>query len=361
MQYFLFLKERVIKICMKGKEKKHMASVNYEKIKSVAVAKAMFRHCDKALRVETEHANKDINKDWTMFNTQSVKSYKEACERFDRRLNYIDSLPNANKRKDRVVLFGLDIPKPKDLIEDDENEWFYEVGKIIRKFYGKENVIADYIHRDEVHKYLNPKTNEEELSRVHQHIYIIPFCKYKLKKKNGLEITVEKLSGKEFSKKSNIIALNKAIEDMTRIKYNCRWQTGEKTKSTASVEELKKTSLKAEYKKLSQLKATNELAYAIVEREHQYKALKEDIRIVSEQPTADKLDEICERWGCQEYQIKYGDNVNVFRQKTALIKEFLNEILNWFIELFDSVLGYQYERDKRDTKYFDYYEPEIDI
>lgn len=334
-----------------------MASVNYEKIKSVAEAKAMFRHCDKEMRIITEHSNKDINKDVTEMNTQSIRGYKEACARFDRRLKFIDSLPNANKRKDRVVLFGLDIPVPENLSFEEQNEWFYEVRAILKSFYGEENYIADYNHYDEVHTYIDPLTNKEVESRPHKHAYIIPFCTYSVKKKDGSKEEVSKLSGKEFSKKANIIAINNAIEKMTREKFGCKWQTGEKTKSTATVEELKKASLVAKQKELSRLNyeiaqksVTNDLVSEIINKEQKYMYAVEDIKYLKSEPTVDGIEYICSYWNCPEYKISDTADMNVFWQKVNELIEYLVSFLEWLASLFYDILGKPYERVVEETR-----------
>lgn len=355
-----------------------MASVNYEKIKSIAEAKAMLRHCDKEKRMTTEHSNKEIDRSLTYKNYQSVVDYKIACKRFDKRLGYIDNLPNANKRKDRVVMFGLDIPKPKALPEYFEKSWFKEVEKIISDFYGVENIVANYVHYDEVHKYVNPITKKEEESRAHLHSYIIPFCKCKSKKKDGKIEIVEKLSGKEFSKRSNIVSLNKKIDDMTREKFNCKWMTGEKTKSTASVEELKRASLETKKKELNSLnysiekqkevliknkqeinsvnnelaekRVSNKLVNSVLNIEENYKYAKEDLIYLKNNPTTSGHNRVNTAWNKPVEDINQNDDYYTASQKLSNLLEWLNAAYNHFKDLLEKILGREYEQEISETQ-----------
>ena len=93
-----------------------MASVNFEKYKTAQAVKAVVKHCDKEQRQLTEnHNNQDINKNMSCKNLQySNTNYKSTCKRFDDRIAFLDTLENQNKRKDRVLCFGLEIPCPAE-------------------------------------------------------------------------------------------------------------------------------------------------------------------------------------------------------------------------------------------------------
>lgn len=207
-----------------------MASVDFMKLKTASSVKAMLRHCDREERQDgKEHANKEINPSATARNLQLNRSYAETCKMYDDRLKELDSVPGANRRKDRVTCFGLSVPVPDGLSEADEEAFFSMVGKIIKEQYGKENLLQSYIHRDEKHKYKDVDTGRERMSRTHAHFYVIPEI-------NG------KLNGKEFSKKANMVKLNKAIDDMSLKMFHRCFMTGAKRKSRKSVEELKNES-----------------------------------------------------------------------------------------------------------------------
>ena len=207
-----------------------MASVNFQKFKSVTEAKAVLRHCDKQERLATQrHTNQDINKSHTRANKQLKGNYRETCKRFDERIDFLDSLEGANKRKDRVIMFSLDIPVPKDMKKEHYDEWFLKVRDEVAKQYGKDNVLQMYVHKDEQHKYVNAETKQECVSRVHAHIPVIP-------------VKDNKLNGKWFSSRSNMIKLNNAIHEMTERDYGLEFMDGSRKKSRDSVECLKRAS-----------------------------------------------------------------------------------------------------------------------
>jgi len=206
-----------------------MASVNFEKFKNAQQVKAMFRHCDEEKRLNTNHSNIDINKSATPNNVQGNLDYDAACKRYDDRIAFLDAQPRANRRKDRVTCFGLNIPAPKDLKPENEKAFFMEVLEIIKNQYGEDNIIQYYIHQDEKHKYINYETGEQCMSRAHMQCYVVPEHK-------------GKLNGKWFSNKSNMIKLNNAIHKMAQEQFNVMFMDGSKKKSRKTVEQLKSES-----------------------------------------------------------------------------------------------------------------------
>lgn len=206
-----------------------MASVNFEKIKSASQVKAFLRHCDKDERKKNTHSNNQINKDLTYNNLSFFKDdYLSTCNRFDARIDELDSTTNTNKRKDRVLCFGLSIPAPAGLTSDEERKFYSYATQMLQCKYGKDNVIAGYVHYDEVHSYLNPDTNSIDTSRSHLHLYIVP-------EKDGI------LNGKWFSSKANMIHVNNSIDEMCMSQFGVPFMTGSKKKGK-SVEDLKRRS-----------------------------------------------------------------------------------------------------------------------
>lgn len=223
-----------------------MASVDYEKYKSAQDVKAKFRHGDIEERLKHEHSNQDINKLVTPYNYQLNLSYAQSCDRFDSRIEYLDSLEGANKRPDRVLCFGLEIPCPLGLDETQEWEFFKKTYELVSKQYGTKNVMAGYYHRDEQHEYINAETGEKQMSRNHAHFYVVPEV-------NG------KLNGKVFSSRSNMMRLNKAIHEMCQSDFGVDFMDGSKRKSKKSVETLKNQSEQLEFdNKLYELNKTIE-------------------------------------------------------------------------------------------------------
>ena len=213
-----------------------MASVNFEKLKAAQQVKAMFRHCDEEKRLETNHSNIDINKSATPNNMQGNLDYNAACKRYDDRIAFLDSKPGANRRKDRVTCFGLNVPAPRDLKPEDERAFFMLVLEIIKNQYGEDNIIQYYVHQDEKHEYINSETGEQCMSRSHMQCYVVP-------EHNG------KLNGKWFSNKSNMIKLNNAIHKMAQEQFNVMFMDGAKKKSRKTVEQLKSESTYLEAQK----------------------------------------------------------------------------------------------------------------
>ena len=210
-----------------------MASVNFEKLKGAAETKAMLRHCDKEERLKHEHSNKQIDKDHTRYNAQMNRSYKQTCEFYDKRIDELDSTTNTNKRKDRVTCMGLSIPFPEGMDDKKGTEWCNKCLNIIRDMYGRQNVVQTYIHFDEKHEYKNAETGEQETSRSHMHVYVIP----------ELE---GKLNAKACMSKKRMIELNNRVHQMTESDYGLQFMDGSKTKSDESVTSLKNKSRKRE-------------------------------------------------------------------------------------------------------------------
>ena len=212
-----------------------MASIDFMKLHLPQDVKRTLRHCDRDYRLKDNHANPDIDKSRTFLNGQSF-DYPTACKRYDDRIEELDSVEGANKRKDRVTAFSLDIPIVHGI--SDEESYADDICDIIENAVGSENVVCEYVHFDEIHDYIDSETGEKKTSLAHLHIIVVP------------EID-GKLNGKAFSSRKNMKALNAAVDKMTREKYNVPFLTGNfyKTKSVKSVEELKNDSRIAEMQK----------------------------------------------------------------------------------------------------------------
>lgn len=165
-------------------------------------------------------------------------NYGAAWGRYKARIDEIDaSALNTNKRKDRVTMLSLEIPVP-DALSGEENaerrkQWFKGVALIIAKKYGAKNIVQCAIHEDEVHAYIDAETHEERVSREHMHISIIP-------ERDG------QLNCKWASKRSNIVQVNKAVDDYTRAEFGEEFHTGARKRSAATVNELKAESARLE-------------------------------------------------------------------------------------------------------------------
>ena len=206
-----------------------MASVNFEKLKTPQQVKAMLRHCDGEERMEANHSNIDIDKSKTSGNMQGDLDYTAACQKYSERIAFLDAKPGANKRKDRVTCFGLNVPAPKDLKPEDEKAFFLAAIKIIINQYGENNIIQYYMHQDEKHAYIHAETGERCMSRSHLQCYVVP-------EHNG------KLNGKWFSSRANMVKLNNSIHRMAQEQFGVMFVDGSKKKLRRAVEELKNES-----------------------------------------------------------------------------------------------------------------------
>lgn len=214
-----------------------MASVDFMKFHAPSEMKRVVRHCDKYQRLKDGHRNPDIDKSLTAKNTQLPnRGYARVCELYAAKIKYLDSQPGANKRIDRVTAFGLEVPCPKDLRETYRAQWFQDVFEIICVQYDIKNVLQYYVHYDEVHNYVHAETGQWQESRVHSHCIIIPEHE-------------NRLNGKWFSSRQNMIKLNNDIHDMTMKKYGVEFMDGSKKGSIKRVEQLKHESDAKEWEK----------------------------------------------------------------------------------------------------------------
>ena len=211
-----------------------MASVNWEKFKSVQRAKAVMRHDCKDTREACEqHTNEHLQSALTPENSGVWDKYGEASKRYDDRMA---ELPPPG-RKDAVVGLGFSIPAPADLPKDREEEWFARVLDLMGEHYGLENIACYAIHRDEVHDYIDPDTGKTETSRIHAQGVLIP-------ESDG------RLCAKDVTARWRMTAINNAIHQMTEKEFGLQWMDGSKAKSRGNVEQMKNRSLKAENQRL---------------------------------------------------------------------------------------------------------------
>lgn len=211
-----------------------MASCKFEggKYHTAQEAKAHFRHDDistESRRIAAK-GNPNIDSSKSHLNRSLLGlTYEEMCEKYDKRIAYLDATTNKNKRKDRVTVQNIEVPVPAELDKNLYNRWFVKVAQILCSMYGSENFIDGQIHWDEAHEYLNAETGELTVSRVHAHFSIVP-------EQNGV------LNCKKMSGRANMRKLNSAVDNMTKALFGCSFMTGEKKKSRQTIDELKNKS-----------------------------------------------------------------------------------------------------------------------
>lgn len=217
-----------------------MASVNYLKIKTRTDLRANIRHCNKSDRLENEHSNTSIDKSLTSLNKQLYnETVSDTTKRFKDRITALDKTTNTNKRKDRVEAFALNIPIPHEI--KNKEAFFNDICKLFQKEFGEKNLINAYLHVDEIHDYIDTATMQVRTSLAHIHCFVIPEVEGKLK-------------GKKFSSVGRMNEVDLLVDNLCREKYKTKFRTGTKTKSRATVEELKEASEEAQKSLMKDLK-----------------------------------------------------------------------------------------------------------
>lgn len=219
-----------------------MASVDWKKYKTAGDVKARLRHdCQDTRENTKQHQNPHINKAMTNQNTGVWTEYKDARERFEKRLAEVTD--GKTVRKDAVRGVGFNIPAPEGLTPDKEDAWFARALDIMGERYGLENVCCYTIHRDEVHDYYDTEKQAWCKSRVHAQGILVP------------EVDGS-LCAKKVTARGRMMELNEAIDQMSRDEFGLAFMDGTKRKSRGDTEKLKAESLKAELElKEQELKA----------------------------------------------------------------------------------------------------------
>lgn len=218
-----------------------MASVDWKKYKTAGDVKARLRHdCQDTRENTKQHQNPHINKAMTNQNTGVWTEYKDARERFEKRLAEVTD--GKTVRKDAVRGVGFNIPAPEGLTPDKEDAWFARALDIMGERYGLENVCCYTIHRDEVHDYYDTEKQAWCKSRVHAQGILVP------------EVDGS-LCAKKVTARCRMMELNEAIDQMSRDEFGLAFMDGTKRKSRGSVEAMKAKSLQAEIEDLEKQKA----------------------------------------------------------------------------------------------------------
>lgn len=275
-----------------------MSSVDFKKLHSKQDIAAMLRHCDKNQRETHEHSNQDIRSDKSKDNLQSIE-YDEALRRYEDRIRELDSTTNKNYRKDRVTCFGLEIPVPEKINPEQIESWYFMVTDLLKRTFKGKNVVAHYLHLDEIHDYY--AHGEIKQSRAHIHAYVIPEIK-------------GKLNGKAFSSRESMKKINNEIDRMTKEHYGCNFLTGEDPQRR-TVEELKRISETEIQKKEKELQ---ELERSIESYRRENRILKSRIQEYDERifQLSEKLESLQDFDEMQRiYHKAFDDEIEKERQK----------------------------------------------
>lgn len=259
-----------------------MAGCQWTKFKGATECKAVLRHNDKEERKKVKHANEhldtsktDLNYDlFREFNPES--NYKLKCDMYDKKIKALEE--NAIRlKKDRVTMVGIEIPIPNEIPDDKVRDFVQDTYCAVAETVGSpSHIIAVDEHSDEVHSYVDAKTKADRQSMRHIHISCVPGIEDKDEQGN----TIYRLNAKNFCTRSRMIHLNNELQKICETKYDCKFMTGEKTKSTDNVESLKLKSKKAEndIQEARITKLTNKLVKMIKEDRVQIDADKKKIK-----------------------------------------------------------------------------------
>lgn len=204
-----------------------MASVNWMKA-TVQKAGAMKRHLGQVEREQGNHSNEHIQRELSGRNYAiGCSDYAEALERMKARTKAVDEkIPPKRVRKDRVTCCFLELPCPRELTEQGKSdEFFKKAHAIYEEFFGADNVHGSFVHKDEVHEYVD-KDGNKKMSCEHAHTLVSAFTEDK------------GINGKAFETRAKIKALNVAMGDMCMREFGISLNTGE-TPERKSAETLK--------------------------------------------------------------------------------------------------------------------------
>ena len=204
-----------------------MASANWMKA-TTQKAGAMKKHLGQAERIQGNHSNKDIDKSLSI-NNYSIGccDYAEALASMKRRTKAVDAvIPPKRIRKDRVTCCFIELPCPRRLTQCGQSDDFFKLAyDELCAFFGNENVHGGFVHKDEVHRYVD-KDKKMRVSMEHMHVLVSAY-------------TPEKgINGKAFETKSRLKTLNDNLDDMCVKQFGVKFNTKE-TPEHKSVERLK--------------------------------------------------------------------------------------------------------------------------
>lgn len=140
------------------------------------------RGTDRKNGCEVNHSNPDIRSDFTLENESYYKDSNGVWQRTDTSNDMLDSVNRrieyakehgariASKGKnDTVIARPLVVQLDKELVQEHNDTWVWDVLTIIEEMFGKENITGFSVHKDE--------------TNVHVHIIFVP-C-FEKKKDNG--------------------------------------------------------------------------------------------------------------------------------------------------------------------------------
>lgn len=217
-------------------------------------AGALRVHLGQKDRMEREHSNPDIDKTKSHLNyCIGCKDYEDAYQSMRKRVKEVDTksppmrLKNANQR---VVAMSLVAYCPQAIVDQGrEDEFFQALHKVYEGFFGGD-LHGQFVHKDEIHQYVDPKTHETKTSLPHSPSLVSAYVEWTEKDKKTDEVIMRQgINGKNFSSQPKINQLNAAVDKMCREKFGVPYVTGAEKKKGKTVEQLKAESQLAKIEK----------------------------------------------------------------------------------------------------------------
>lgn len=178
-------------------------------------AGSMTLHLGNSDRTDREHSNKEIDKSLSYLNTTiGVSDYEEVLPKLDKRIKEVDAVqPPKRKVKDRIVACMIEIPCPLEIQERGLDQQYFEtMYKGLQEYFGDENVLGAFIHRDEQHPYIG-KDHKEYISLYHAHCPVVAYTK-----EHGI-------NGKHFETKARLHQLNDKLNELCLREFGIEMNT----------------------------------------------------------------------------------------------------------------------------------------
>lgn len=221
-----------------------MSSVDFKKCHTNSgEGAAMLSHAMRHDGKNVEYSNPDLALELSVKNSVIVNdnnvgldgfgellTSREIYQELQQAVHDIDrKLPPKRVRADRVDMMSYTVAAPDGLSREDEDKFFKIVhDEIARESGGHEHVTPGFVHRDEIHQYIDPIIKEVKMSRAHLHAMGIPYVKGK------------GVNGKLFETRERMRRLNRAIDTRCRRELGIQFLTGERLQAKGrSVEDMK--------------------------------------------------------------------------------------------------------------------------
>lgn len=285
------------------------------------------RHDGKMVKYRNEYINQELSYQNEIIVQHIGRRFddlsgRKEVERLKKRIEEIDKMyPPKRVRKDRVTSISFCVTAPEGLTLEEE-KWFFEMSyrKIEEMCGGPLNVSVGYVHRDEIHEYIDAVTGEKRMSRAHMHVVGLPF------------VTDVGINGKKFMTKERMSSLNRTIDRECRDTIQKQFMTRNKGLCGRSVEDLQAESVAIAKKQAIEQaeKQHQEVLDNLKKVSAETKSMEEDLQELTEKKevTVRELDSLKRKFSnvAEKYNslvIAYNQLMEVVKQLTILVNEHL--------------------------------------